>query len=106
MYTTNFIRITEKGAASLHDEYPLTQSHDVVIRFQRGSDGKPMNAQVIPQGKKRTEPVFTLRANDKMAASFVQLWADIAEVHGGDPEKVISAKSKAEAMRRWQEEHS
>ena len=36
-----------------------------------------------------------------MAASYVQHWAEMAELNGVDKEKIISAKSTAEAMKRW-----
>ena len=106
MYKTSFIRVTEKGATSLHDEFPLTQSHDIVLRFETSGDGRPMNAQVVPHGKWSIEPVFTLRGGDEMAASFVKLWAEMAKLHGAKPEKVISARSTAEAMQRWFDKES
>ena len=101
MYKTNFIRVTEQGVTSLHDEYPLVQSHDIVIRFEVSQDGKPMNAQVCPNGKFQVMPVFTLKATDPMASSYVQHWAEMAELNGVEQGKVISAKSTAEAMKRW-----
>jgi hypothetical protein len=101
MYKTNFVRVTEQGVTSLHDEYPLVQSHDIVIRFEVSQDGKPMNAQVCPNGKFQVMPVFTLKATDPMASSYVQHWAEMAELNGVEQSKVISAKSTAEAMKRW-----
>jgi len=101
MYKTNFIRITEQGVTSLHDEYPLVQSHDIVLRYEVSRDGKPMNAQVCPNGKFQVMPVFTLKATDPMAGSYVQHWAEMAELNGAPIEKIISAKSTAEAMYRW-----
>ena len=103
MYKTNFVRVTEQGVTSLHDEYPLVQSHDIVIRFEVSQDGKPMNAQVCPNGKFQVMPVFTLKATDPMASSYVQHWAEMAELNGVEQSKVISAKSTAEAMKRWKQ---
>lgn len=102
MYTTNFIRITETGTTSLHDEFPLTQSHDIIIRYQTSKDGRPMNAQIVPNGSKyQREPIFTLRAGDPMAASYITHYADMLKLNGANTEKVLSAKSTAEAMHRW-----
>jgi hypothetical protein len=101
MYKTNFVRVTEQGVTSLHDEYPLVQSRDIVLRFEVSQDGKPMNAQVCPNGKFQVMPVFTLKATDPMASSYVQHWAEMAELNGVEQSKVISAKSTAEAMKRW-----
>jgi hypothetical protein len=36
-----------------------------------------------------------------MAGSYVQHWAEMAELNGAPIEKIISAKSTAEAMYRW-----
>lgn len=105
MYTTNFIRITDQGTTSLHDEFPLVQSHDIVLRFERSSDGKPMNAQIVPNGKWSAEPIFTLRSSDPMAAAYVAHWAEMASLNGLSSEKVISAKSTANAMKAWQKEY-
>jgi hypothetical protein len=106
MYKTSFVRVTEQGHASWHDEFPLVQSHDVIIRYETSSDGKPMNAQVVPNGKWSLEPLFTLRASDPMAASYVKHWAEMAELNNESSEKIISAKSTAEAMYRWKEERA
>mgnify|MGYP003637731231 FL=1 len=106
MYKIRFARITEQGHASLHAEFPLVQSHDIIIRYETSSDGKPMNAQVVPNGKRSLEPLFTLRASDPMAASYVKHWAEMAELNNESSEKIISAKATAEAMYRWKEENS
>lgn len=102
MYKTNFVRITEDGKTSLHDEFPLTQSHDIVLRYQVSKDGRPMNAQVVPNGSNHVaEPIFTLRAGDPMASWYVRHYAEMINLNGGGVEKVISARSTAEAMRHW-----
>ena len=104
MYNVNFIRITKEGVTSLHDEFPLVQSHDSVLKFERASDGKPMNVQIVPNGSKfNAEPVFTLRSTDPMASSYVRHWAEMADLMGLEPEKVVSARSTAHAMEHWLE---
>lgn len=44
------------------------------------------------------QPAFTVIAQDKLAAPLVDLWADLAELHGCAPEKVADAREKAKAM--------
>jgi len=51
------------------------------------------------------EPVFVLRARDKLAPMAVQVWAAYAEIEGVDPDKVREARLLASAMWRWQKEH-
>ena len=101
MYNTSFIRITHTDKKiSLHDEYPLVQSHDIVLLLETGSDDKPMNVRIVPNGSKfNAEPVFTLRASDPMASAYVRHWADMAQLLGINHEKVISAKVTADANR-------
>jgi len=107
MYKINFVRITTEGETSLHDEFPLTQSHDVVLRFEIGSDGKPLNAAVVPNGSQfNAEPLFTLRSSDPMAAAYVAHWAEMAGLSGVEPEKVINARATASAMRVWKERNA
>lgn len=102
MYSTSFIRITHTDKKiSLHDEYPLVQSHDIVLLLETGSDDKPMNVRIVPNGKWGAEPVFTLRASDPMASAYVRHWAEMAQLLGINHEKVISAKVTADAMREW-----
>ncbi len=47
------------------------------------------------------EPVFVLRAQDKLAEELVDAWANKAEVRGCSPEKVADARVIAEQMRGW-----
>ena len=48
------------------------------------------------------EPVFVLRAQDKLAPVLVEEWASLAELHGTPPAKVIGARQLAREMRNWQ----
>jgi hypothetical protein len=47
------------------------------------------------------EPVFVLRAQDKLAALLVDDWAEMAEHKGCPKEKVAEAQEIANAMRAW-----
>jgi len=47
------------------------------------------------------EPVFILRAQDKLAAGLVYRWATQAEQHGCPVEKVREARELAEVMGNW-----
>ncbi len=47
------------------------------------------------------EPVFILRAQDKLAADLVDLWADRAQANGCGMAKVIEAMDLAQKMRAW-----
>ncbi len=49
------------------------------------------------------EPVFVLRANDPLAASVVDYWANQAEIRPGLHEdwKIKEARENAQEMRRW-----
>jgi len=49
------------------------------------------------------EPLFTLRARDLLAPSLVELWADTAEKHGVNAEKVEEARRHFDAMVAWPE---
>lgn len=53
------------------------------------------------KGKANGEPVFTLRAKDKLAPGIIEIWADLAAKHGADPEKVAEARQIAAEMREW-----
>ena len=52
---------------------------------------------------KDNEPIFVLRAQDKLASSLVRMWAELAELHGCDKDKVDEAYSLAEMMDAWPE---
>ena len=62
-------------------------------------------------GKKReleqddTEPTFTLRARDNLAADTVRLWARTAQVRGVPAAKVKAAMAKADEMEKWGKKH-
>lgn len=48
------------------------------------------------------EPVFVLRAQDKLAPALVRQWASKAEVFGQcPPEKIAEARALADAMEAW-----
>lgn len=47
------------------------------------------------------EPVFILRAQDKLAWILVNLWGDMARQHGCPNDKVMEAFDLAHAMRQW-----
>jgi hypothetical protein len=47
------------------------------------------------------EPVFLLRAQDKVAADTVLYWAEMNEEAGGDPELTKLAHEHVQKMRAW-----
>ena len=47
------------------------------------------------------EPIFVLRAQDKLAPSIVEEWAHQAETRGAPVDKVNEAYDCARAMRDW-----
>jgi hypothetical protein len=47
------------------------------------------------------EPIFVLRAQDRLAADAVRHWAERAEQEGATPAKVAEAREIADAMERW-----
>jgi hypothetical protein len=47
------------------------------------------------------EPIFVLRATDKLAPRLVRQWARLAASHGCGAAKVAEAEACAEAMERW-----
>ena len=47
------------------------------------------------------EPIFVLRAQDRLAAGVVRQWADAAELGGTKPEIVAEARSVANEMDAW-----
>lgn len=47
------------------------------------------------------EPVFVLRAQDKLAPVLVRLWADLAASHGCPDTKVREAVNLAYSMESW-----
>jgi hypothetical protein len=48
------------------------------------------------------EPVFLLRAQDKLAPTVVEIWAKMLRAIGGDFEMVEKAMAQARAMQSWQ----
>lgn len=53
--------------------------------------------QRIPEG----EPVFILRAQDKLASHFVRQWAVVAKDKGLSDERYSNAMKLADAMKAW-----
>lgn len=51
------------------------------------------------------EPVFLLRATDRLAPTLVHIWAMNAKMIGADPEIVAAALKQSEEMAAWQELH-
>lgn len=47
------------------------------------------------------EPIFVLRAQDKLAAKTVRYWATLAAVYGVSDEKCLEARALAERMEQW-----
>lgn len=48
------------------------------------------------------EPVFLLRAQDKLSADIVDIWANCAKAEGAKLDIVNQAKEHANKMREWQ----
>jgi len=59
------------------------------------------SANLIPA----EEPVFLIRAQDKIAPMIVWFWADQAEANGAAENIVEAARIQVEAMKAWQEAH-
>lgn len=51
------------------------------------------------------EPVFVLRAQDKLAPAMVRIWAELADLSGVAPAKTDEAKSLSYEMEEWQAEN-
>jgi hypothetical protein len=47
------------------------------------------------------EPIFVLRAQDKLAPEIVHLWVNVAKIVGVNPTKIAEAEQIALAMARW-----
>lgn len=47
------------------------------------------------------EPVFMVRAKDKVAAATVEAWANLHEAAGGDKAMSDMARAHAQKMRDW-----
>ena len=57
-----------------------------------------------PSGKiPVNEPVFLLRAQDKVAPQVVEIWAMMAELIGAESNIVEAAYDQADEMRAWQQ---
>jgi len=48
------------------------------------------------------EPVFVLRAKDRVAPLAVSTWAGMASLAGARPNKIRGAMEQADAMSQWQ----
>lgn len=66
------------------------------------------NGRIVDLEKKipEDEPVFLLRAQDKVAPMVVELWAACAEAAGADVEIVRLSRLQAVRMRAWQVDHT
>lgn len=52
------------------------------------------------------EPLFVIRAKDKVSASVVRSWAEWASLSGAhEPEKIQEARAIAEDMENWRREN-
>lgn len=52
------------------------------------------------------EPLFVIRAKDKVSASAVRTWAEWAQLTGShEPEKIQEARAIAEDMENWRKHH-
>ena len=51
------------------------------------------------------EPLFTLRAQDKLAPTIVRAWAALAKIAGSPANKVDDALQTANEMEVWQAAH-
>ena len=51
------------------------------------------------------EPVFLLRAKDRLAPNVVRYWAILLKNYGGDKDLVLRAEQWASKMEEWQKEH-
>jgi hypothetical protein len=47
------------------------------------------------------EPLFVLRAQDKLAPVVIRLWAELAAINGAGLEKIHEAKRLAFEMEQW-----
>ena len=54
---------------------------------------------------KEDEPVFLLRAKDKLAPGTLRFWANMLEEAKGDPIAIAAARKHAEVMKQWQKEN-
>ncbi len=51
------------------------------------------------------EPLFVIRAKDKLAPTMVRQWAEAASMTGAhEPEKIQEARGLAEIMEAWREQ--
>jgi len=48
------------------------------------------------------EPIFILRAQDRIAPIVVRMWAEVAAALGCGGDKIIEAENLAEQMEAWQ----
>ena len=56
-----------------------------------------------PAGKiSDDEPVFLIRAKDRVSAPTVRAWAELNCAHGGDPALTQAAYDHADQMEEWQ----
>jgi hypothetical protein len=59
-----------------------------------------------PAGKiAQDEPVFLLRAKDKVAPATLRAWGELHKIGGGDPLLSQMAYDHADLMEKWQEKN-
>lgn len=78
-----------------------------LLKLQRSIVEAGIRIGLLPLGsqvhlKNTTEPYFLLRGQDVISPSLVRLWADFAELHGVDVEKVAKAREVALHMDHWE----
>lgn len=108
MHKIRFIRITDlHDRASVHDTIPVLEVRDTLLRMELGDDpidgSAPKVLSCVPvtlQGQ-HYEPSFCLKGSDPFGHTLVNLWADFAEASGINHEKIISARSTANAMQNY-----
>ena len=60
-----------------------------------------------PHGKiGKDEPVFLIRAQDKVSAAAVRAWAELNQVAGGDGRLTTAAYQHAKLIEAWQRKNS
>lgn len=53
----------------------------------------------------KDEPIFILRAQDRLAPELIRSWASRASIHGCSSEKVQEARDLAAKMQEWGKAH-
>lgn len=53
----------------------------------------------------KDEPVFLIRAKDRVSAPAVRAWAELNQSHGGDPALTQAAYEHADRIEEWQDKN-